>query len=1028
MLSLEDLTYGMTLNGIIPGGPVIVLGVKWLGSASVELRYQDATSASGVRMLTRADESSLEAANSPAASLLSGDAEGFRLAAEALRFRLAPLFDPFLALRTSRLKVLPHQLLLVYKDLLTRQPIRFLLSDGPGTGKKVSSSLLIKALLIRGDLQRCLVLSPGSFTEAWHEELLGRFELPFEVLTNEALESPRALKTLSETSLAIARTELLARDIDLKMRLDRPEWGWDLVIIDRAHEVAAAFSAGEWTETNRFKLCRYLSAKSRHLLLLTTTPHNGGEQDFQTLMSLLDPDRFEGPYRQGVHATGAPDMGRRLGRDQLLDRDLKPVPRERHHHECVYALSELEEKLAASVLQYARTTLDISEKIDPGHKRAVQLAVATLLQRMTSSPEAVFQALYHRRKRIEALLERAESVAKKALVESFLTETTPALTTDEDADLESLPPGEREPMEEKALNLATPARTLSGLRKEIAQLKDVEALAKELFKSGTDSKWTALSLVLDYENLLFDEIGGRRKLLVLTGHKDSLDYAASRISQILKQPGSIATLHSGHNGEARKKILTRFCSDPAATVLVATDGTLEGAGFLPCHLLINWDLPWSGLRLERRLLMLEKTTQNRPVHVWTPTTLGTAEGTFFKSLFEEAEGILKGPAALDTLGFVFREQRIDRILLQAVCSKATEPALRKIVTELLQKEKGRRVLEALALPKGTIEPREVDAIYEEFSRAEVESMSPRATGAFFREAFEHIGGSLEEKQPGRFEISPLSALMPGRGILPLKEQYGCIAFDPNLTQAPGQPEASLVLPGHPLLRFVSAFLIERYRDTLKTGAILVDPSDTEGGMRVLYLLEQALLDDRRTETGARFVVARSAALVEAGHYGSVQESPVHSFLSLRPAVESEKALMERILLEPWLWDDTESKAISFVLGTHGTNLLAEWRAIKEISVTRTREAVKNRLLKEISFWDRKATELKGRELDGKTPATKPAHMAKRAEILKTRLQKRITEFDQELVMTLPPPVPLCHCIIVPAGLINRVREALKGVH
>ena len=110
------------------------------------------------------------------------DADGalLRLASEAYRIRLAHLFDPYLAVSASQIEALPHQITAVYGEMLPRQPLRFLLADDPGAGKTIMAGLLIKELLIRGDLDRCLIVAPGNLVEQWQDELSEKFGLHFD--------------------------------------------------------------------------------------------------------------------------------------------------------------------------------------------------------------------------------------------------------------------------------------------------------------------------------------------------------------------------------------------------------------------------------------------------------------------------------------------------------------------------------------------------------------------------------------------------------------------------------------------------------------------------------------------------------------------------------------------------------------------------------------------------------------------------------------------------------------------------------
>ena len=188
----------------------------------------------------------------------------------------------------------------VYEAMLPRQPLRFLLADDPGAGKTIMAGLLIRELMARGDLERCLIVCPGSLAEQWQDELHRRFQLPFEILTNDKLEAARTRNWFLETDLVIARLDKLSRDEETQRKLQAPEAGWDLVVCDEAHKLSATFFGGEVKYTKRYRLGRLLSGLTRHFLLMTATPHNGKEEDFQLFLALLDGDRFEGRFRDGV--------------------------------------------------------------------------------------------------------------------------------------------------------------------------------------------------------------------------------------------------------------------------------------------------------------------------------------------------------------------------------------------------------------------------------------------------------------------------------------------------------------------------------------------------------------------------------------------------------------------------------------------------------------------------------------------------------------------------------------------------------
>ena len=228
-MRLEDLRPNSAVRGVHPDGLVTVVSVQWFGSAALELTYN--TSRRPARSPTSCSTAMPRTGwrSSPAGRPWSFDGDGalFRLVSEAQRIRLAHLFDPLLAVHTSVVDPLPHQITGVYEAMLPRQPLRFLLADDPGAGKTIMAGLLIKELIARGDLERCLIVCPGSLAEQWQDELYRRFQLPFEILTNDKLEAARTRNWFLETDLVIARLDKLSRDEEVQQKLQAPDAGWE---------------------------------------------------------------------------------------------------------------------------------------------------------------------------------------------------------------------------------------------------------------------------------------------------------------------------------------------------------------------------------------------------------------------------------------------------------------------------------------------------------------------------------------------------------------------------------------------------------------------------------------------------------------------------------------------------------------------------------------------------------------------------------------------------------------------------------
>src|SRR5580700_5711904 len=496
MVRLEDLTQGAAIRGVLPGCLVTVVDVQWHGSTAVELTYKDPTGSLGNQLLFRDNEPTLEVVEAGRPWGFDGDGSTFRLVSEAHRIQLAHLFDPVLAVHTSLVDPLPHQITAVYDSMLPRQPLRFLLADDPGAGKTIMAGLLVKELIARGDLQRCLVVCPGSLVEQWQDELYRRFHLPFEILTNDKLEAARTGNWFLENDLAIARLDKLSRDEDVQQKLSAPDCRYDLIVCDEAHKLSATYFGGEVKYTKRYRLGQLLSGLTRHFLLMTATPHNGKEEDFQLFMALLDGDRFEGRFRDGVHQVEISDLMRRMVKENLLKFDGTPLFLERIAKTVPYKLSDAEARLYREVTDYVREEFNRAEAL-ANDKRAgtVGFALTILQRRLASSPEAIYQSLHRRSERLQKRLRELEVLQRGAAAEAIAA-AAPALDAEDVEDLEDAPDNEVQAAEEEILDQATAARTIGELKAEIATLARLESLALSVRRSGEDRKWRELASLL----------------------------------------------------------------------------------------------------------------------------------------------------------------------------------------------------------------------------------------------------------------------------------------------------------------------------------------------------------------------------------------------------------------------------------------------------------------------------------------------------------------------------------------------------
>jgi superfamily II DNA or RNA helicase len=1040
MPKLEDLQSDATVRGVLPDALVTVVNAKWFGSSAVELTYKAPDGKVANVLLYRHDEPRLEVVESGRPWSFDGNGAQFRLVSEAHRIRLAHLFDPVLAVHTSVVEPLPHQITAVYESMLPRQPLRFLLADDPGAGKTIMAGLFIKELIARGDLQRCLVVCPGSLAEQWQDELSRRFHLPFDILTNDKLEAARTGNWFMETNLAIARLDKLSRDETVQEKLKSPECRWDLIVCDEAHKMSATFFGGEVKYTKRYRLGQLLSTLTRHFLLMTATPHNGKEEDFQLFMALIDGDRFEGRFRDGAHATDVSDLMRRMVKEKLLKFDATPLFPDRIATTIPYKLSDAEAALYAAVTEYVTVEFNRAEALQ-NDKRAgtVGFALTILQRRLASSPEAIYQSLHRRAERLEKRRRELEVLQRGNAV---LTNGASDLNADDIEDLEDAPDSEVENAEQEVLDQATAARTIAELDTEIKTLRRLEDLAATVRRSGTDTKWRELS------NLLAEiftptqpsqsrlsagqsEPPAREKLVIFTEHRDTLNYLEKRISTQLGRTGVVVIIHGGMGREERMKAQEAFRHDPDVQVLLATDAAGEGINLQRAHLMVNYDLPWNPNRIEQRFGRIHRIGQTEPCHLWNLVAEETREGDVYRTLLEKLEEARKtlGGQVFDVLGKLQFDGKPLRDLLIEAIRYGQQPEVRARLNRVLEnafdRNSLRDLMEERALAHDAMDATRVFRIREEMERAEARRLQPHYIESFFLEAFGRLGGSAKLREPRRYEITHVPGTIRSRDRVigvgePVIPRYERIAFEKSLVAVQGQPLAAFVCPGHPLLDSTIDLTLERNRDLLRRGAVLVDEKDTGTQPRVLFYLEHAIQDASLTRSGDRRVISRQMLYVELDEAGNARHLHYAPYLDYRPLGDSEPQV-EEILGRPecaWITRELEEKAQAHAIATVVPEHLQEVRSRKVELIDKTEAAVKERLTKEISYWDHRAEELKLQEQAGKLNARLNSDEArKRADLLQARLEKRIEELRLERQIAPLPPVVLGGLLVVPAGLM-----------
>jgi superfamily II DNA or RNA helicase len=471
--------------------------------------------------------------------------------------------DPAFLIYQSSYNLTPfiHQQLLLWR-LSVIYPVKVLIGDEIGLGKTIEAILTILMLKNRG-AKRFLVLVPKILIDQWITELRKFLpETQIFKLRRENLDylcTPNAPEGVYVISIDTAKKDRNARKIKRVK--------WDCVIVDEAHNLGG--------KSKRDNFVRNLDAE--HKIFLSATPHRGDPKRYLRLLKHLDPsikEDYDNPsFYQSTHDA---ILHRRTKR--LVNRleDFKVFP------DCkvlavVAQATETEKRFGNEIVEFLKAILKERDDSSP-----IGLLVAILRKRTSSSPRSAIKTL-ERIVRGKGDVKINETIAEKVLGESFddLSEAMEELEVEETDEIYDL-------LADAYGNLLTPA--------EIQRLSEFIELAKKI--ESQDSKVNVLREIIRYH------LSRGEKVIVFTEYKDTLDYLAEKLKDF-----DPVTIYGG-----LKDVEERF--KQFKTVLIATDVASEGLNLQIANVVVNYEPPWTPLKLEQRMGRVWRMGQTREVYVY----------------------------------------------------------------------------------------------------------------------------------------------------------------------------------------------------------------------------------------------------------------------------------------------------------------------------------------------------------------------------------------------------------------------------
>ncbi len=759
------------------------------------------------------------------------------LTIEAIRFRFASLFDPLLAMNTSRIDPLPFQIEAVYGYILKFPLIRFLIADDPGAGKTIMAGLIIKELKLRGIVNRILIVVPGHLKDQWRRELKEKFQESFIMIDRGFLDSHYAENPWQRESQVITSIDFAKRDEIL------PSIGsvsWDLVIVDEAHKMAAYRYGDKLSKTERYKLGEVISKTTDHLLFLTSTPHKGDPENFRLFLDLLMPGFFatQELIDESLRNRDNPLFIKRMKED-LRDFEGRPIFTKRFPKTIKFRLSEKEKKLYNELSKYVISQYNKALLMEKG--RNIAFALLILQRRMASSTYALLKSLERRKKRLEDLLKEPEP---KKEIPTYL-------------DIEEIDDYEEEKRweQEKKWETLSIAKDKEELKREIATLEELISKAKEILAEEQEVKLIELKKALEEGFKKIREIQGKEKILIFTESKDTMEYLVERINS---WGYSVNFIHGGMRLEERVNAEKIF--QHKTQIMVATEAAGEGINLQFCHLMINYDIPWNPNRLEQRMGRIHRYGQQKDVYIFNLVAEDTREGQILAKIFDKLEEIrnaIGNDKVFDVIGDVFYGKNLYQLILEAVANaRSMEEIIKELDIRVDEECIKKRINDALGESLAT---RHIDytRIKDMAQKAKEYRLIPEYVEEFFKKAFEHTDGKLKVRRDGFISIESIPYVI--RKItdeVDFKNRYGTglksypkATFEKEI--AFKNPDAEFISFGHPVLEALIEWIHRNYFTKLQEGAIFEDPSGRYDG--VLWFFEGEVRDGKGNISGKRLL-------------------------------------------------------------------------------------------------------------------------------------------------------------------------------
>jgi len=581
---------------------------------------------------------------------------------DAYRIKINHIYDKLTSVSNSRTRLLPHQIEATHRIVNSIRP-RFILADEVGLGKTIEAGLIMKELILRKGYERVFVAVPAPLVVQWQQEMKNKFNEEFTIVSR---------RNFSQVAASWQKHKKIITSIDFikneKYANEALQVKWDVVVFDEAHRLRRDYSK----VTRSYTFAEKISQKAGVLLLLSATPFRGKLEELFYLIRLVDP-HILGPYSSFIQEytkenTG--DLREKISKVLVRRRKVEVGGFTKRFATTIrFDLSPDERIFYDETTNYVRREYNLAMQ---QQNRAVGFVMIVFQKLLDSSTRALLRALERRKIMLEQRIHGPSLLMQPDA--SFETEFDPDAFDDcEDPDVDF------DSIENRTL------RSIRDTRKELMTINHLLSLGRRI---KTDRKLQRLK-----ETLLKLKKEGHKKFIIFTQFRSTQEYIAEQLDMF-----QVTQFHGSLNMQQKEDAIQEFRN--TTEILICTEAGGEGRNLQFGNVLINYDLPWSPLKIEQRIGRIHRFGQAKDVYIFNFSTRDTVAERVLEVLEEKIKLFEESIGASDPLlGAVEDETDFEGKFMQFVTGVKTKKEFdQELQDKLRLAESGYRKLNELVTP------------------------------------------------------------------------------------------------------------------------------------------------------------------------------------------------------------------------------------------------------------------------------------------------------------------------------------------